>query len=307
MGEADVGGKHVLGKAPETWVRWLFDDPSLEVKSTLTEEFQFVLRHSDELLLVEGEDRAPFMVLTELQFRRDPKMPLRMRAYAALAEQKYRHPVYPVVLILLPPGEDREVGSYHSEFMGLVAHQDYRLLEAWNMDARDVLDQEVLALLPYVPLMSGADEELILESVSLLRRRDMGEEMEVALALFASFVMDADQVRKIMRWNMVVLRDSPWYQEILQEGRQEGLQKGRQVGLQEGLQEGRQEGQQTGLRQGILRLLKVRFDPGTEIVVTLKDQLQTITDLSVLQDLLVDAAYVEDLESFRAILEKCET
>ena len=108
MGKADIGGKRVLGTAPETWVRWLLKDPSLEVKATLTEEFRFVLRHSDELLLVQGEDGS-FLVLTELQLHFDPKMPLRMRAYAGLAAQKYELPVYPVVLLLLPPGEGEEV------------------------------------------------------------------------------------------------------------------------------------------------------------------------------------------------------
>jgi len=99
MGKADIGGKRVLGAAPETWVRWLLKDPNLEVKATLTEEFRFVLRHSDELLLVQGE-KGSFLMLTELQLHRDLKMGLRMRAYAGLAEQKYELPVYPVVLLL---------------------------------------------------------------------------------------------------------------------------------------------------------------------------------------------------------------
>jgi predicted transposase YdaD len=42
------------------------------------------------------------------------------------------------------------------------------------------------------------------------------------LGFFASFVLDTELVSQIMRWDMTVLRESPWYQEILQEGEQRG-------------------------------------------------------------------------------------
>ena len=245
---------------------------------------------------MKGEDGS-FLVLTELQLHFDPKMPLRMRAYAGLAAQKYELPVYPVVLLLLPPGEGEEVvGYYHSEFMGIVAHQDYRVVKAWTIDAQEVVEREVLALVPYVPLMKGADEGVIRAGVELLRERGMGEEMEVVLALFASFVLEPEQIQKIVRWDMTVLRESPWYQEILQEGRQLGLQEGRQLGLQEGLLE--------GARQGILRLLQVRFDLSTKVVEELTERLRTIEELPVLQDLLVAAAQTESPDAFRLLLGK---
>jgi predicted transposase YdaD len=47
-------------------------------------------------------------------------------------------------------------------------------------------------------------------------------ELESLLGFFASFVLDTELVRQIMRWDMTVLRESPWYQEIRQEGKQEG-------------------------------------------------------------------------------------
>lgn len=47
---------------PETWVRWVLGDNTLWVVDTLSGEFQFVLRHNDVLLQVEGKD-GPFLVL----------------------------------------------------------------------------------------------------------------------------------------------------------------------------------------------------------------------------------------------------
>ncbi|WP_293073132.1 DUF4351 domain-containing protein [Moorena sp. SIO3H5] len=46
-------------------------------------------------------------------------------------------------------------------------------------------------------------------------------QLEPLLAFFASFVLEIPLIQQIMRWDMTVLRESPWYQEILQEGIQQ--------------------------------------------------------------------------------------
>jgi predicted transposase YdaD len=53
------------------------------------------------------------------------------------------------------------------------------------------------------------------------------------MAFFASFVLDSSLVRQIIRWDMGILSESPWYQQILNEGHQQGLQAGREQGKQE--------------------------------------------------------------------------
>ncbi len=61
------------------------------------------------------------------------------------------------------------------------------------------------------------------------------------------------------------MKESAFYQEIIQEGLQEGLQKGRQEGLQEGLQKGRQEGRQEGLLEGKLKTIPLLKKLGLSI------------------------------------------
>ncbi len=48
------------------------------------------------------------------------------------------------------------------------------------------------------------------------------QQLEPLLAFFASFVLDMPLVQQIMRWDMAVLRESPWYHEILSFGEQKG-------------------------------------------------------------------------------------
>ena len=200
MGKADVNGKWLLGGDPVEWVRWMLNDPSVEVEGFLNAEFQHIFRVSDALLMVR-DAHTRFLLLVELQLHFDPDMPWRMQAYAALAEERHHLPVYPVVFYLLPPPADAELPErYYQEFRGLVARRDFQVVRAWELDAREVLERGPLALIPFTPLMRGADEAVITVGMQTLRERGGGEEMEVALALFAGFVMDAETIRRIARW-----------------------------------------------------------------------------------------------------------
>ena len=123
MGKADVNGKWLLGGEPEEWVRWMLNDPTVEVEEFLSAEFQHVLRHSDALLRVRDAN-GQFLLLVELQLHYDSNMIWRMQAYAALAEEKYRLPVYPLVFYLLPPSPGVHLpDKYYREFRGLVARR----------------------------------------------------------------------------------------------------------------------------------------------------------------------------------------
>jgi predicted transposase YdaD len=290
MGEADVSGKWLLGDAPDEWVRWMLADQTLEVEELLSAEFQHMLRHSDALLRVR-DARGPFLLLVELQLHYDPKMPRRIQAYAALAEEKYGLLVYSLVFYLLPPSPGVDLPDrYYSEFRGQVARRDFRVVKAWELEARDVVERGPLALVPLTPLMRGADEDLVRAGARVLREQGADEEMEVALALFASFVMSAERVQQIVRWEMAVLRESPWYQEIVQEGRQEGLQEGLQKGLLEGLFE------------AVLHLVQTRFDLSGSVVEHLATELR-LREADALRQLLVSAASAESIDEFRASLE----
>jgi predicted transposase YdaD len=45
-------------------------------------------------------------------------------------------------------------------------------------------------------------------------------------------VLESELVQQIMRWDMAILRKSPWYQEIEQRGRREGFLSGIELALE---------------------------------------------------------------------------
>lgn len=310
---ADIGSRRLISLDPTGWVRWLLEDDTLDTLDLLSADFQWVGRESDAVLRVRSSAHGTFIVVNEIQLHYDTGMPARMRAYAALAHERYREPVYPVLVNVLPPsGEPNIPTRFESAFLGLVARQDYRVINLWEADADSVMEHELLPLLPFVPVLrGGAEAPVIRRALTRMRADPTLSELEPLLAFFASFVLDTTFVRRIMRWDMSVLRESPWYQQILKEGREEGRklgreegrEEGRREGRREGREEGRQEGRQEGLVEGlrraraedVIRVLRHRFDA---VPTRISDRLHT-KSLEELEVLFDTALEVGSLDEFR--------
>lgn len=296
---ADIGSRRLISLAPTAWVRWLLGDDTLDAIDLLSADFQWVSRESDALIRVRSPAHGDFVVVNEIQLRYDPLMPSRMRAYAGLAHERYGVPVYPVLVNILPPPAEVDIPTrFESEFLGLVARQDYRVINLWEVEAEQILGAELLPLLPFVPVLRGGQEVPVLRrAVTRLRAEPVLSELEPLLAFFASFVLETEFVQQIMRWDMAVLRESPWYQEILEEGRKQGLKEGLEQGLERGLERGLEQGLEQGLKKGLekarrddlQRVLMHRFGA---LSAELEEALQKsdLEQLEQLFDVALDAA-----------------
>jgi predicted transposase YdaD len=222
---SDIGGKRLLGLAPDDWARWVTQQEDVIALEILGSEFQWVSRENDVLMKVHSPTHGEFLILNELQLRYTDKMPLRMRAYAALAQERYGLLVYPVLVNILPPPSTVVVSNYfESNFLGLQARQEYCVINLWEVEAETVFEQSLDTLLPFVPILKdGGNQQTVRRALVKLQQNEELVELESLLGFFASFVLDTELVGQIMRWDMTVLRESPWYQEILAEGRQEGV------------------------------------------------------------------------------------
>jgi predicted transposase YdaD len=111
--------------------------------------------------------------------------------------------------------------------MGMKSYQDYRVINLWEIEASLVFAENLSSLLPFVPILKGGGEEAVVrEAVIKLRENEQLRDLEPLLSFFASFVLEIPIVQQIMRWDMTVLRESPWYNEILKQGEQQGEQQG---------------------------------------------------------------------------------
>ena len=223
---ADIGTKRLISLAPNSWIRWVTQIPDVVASDIINSEFQWISRESDVLVRATSSQYGEFLVLNELQLRYKPDIPKRMRAYAALAEEKYNLPTYPVLVNILKEGNVEIPTRYESEFAGLQARQDYRVINLWEVDVEIAFTEPISPLIPFVPVLKGgADESTVQRALRILRADEQLSQLETVMAFFASFVLDSSLVRQIMRWDMGILSESPWYQQILNEGRQQGKQE----------------------------------------------------------------------------------
>jgi predicted transposase YdaD len=71
-------------------------------------------------------------------------------------------------------------------------------------------------------------QTVVQDAVRALRQVESLTDFEPLLAFFANFVLESSLIQQIMRWDMVILEQSSWYNEILNRGKQSGRQEGRQ-------------------------------------------------------------------------------
>jgi predicted transposase YdaD len=283
--KADIGGKRLVGLSPDAWVRWVTGQPNLVAQEIVGNDFQWINRENDVLIKVVSPTHGEFLVLTELQLRYLEIMPERMRAYVALAEEKYKLPVYAVLINILPPARNVIIPNrIERNFLGQQSRQDYQVINLWEVEAATVFEQNLVTLMPFVPILKdGDDEGLVRRAVQILQQDPQLNELESLLAFFASFVLETEVVAQILRWDMAVLRESPWYQEILLQGEQRGITLGAQ-----------REAVALSLRQLARRL---RLDSLPDAFRTQIEQLD-LPQLEALSEALLDFQTLADLETW---------
>jgi predicted transposase YdaD len=294
---ADISTKRLISLAPNNWVKWVTQIPDVVAGEILNSEFQWISRESDVLIRAESKEYGQFMVLNELQLRYKAEMPRRMRAYAGLAEEKYKLPTYPVLINILKTGDAEIPTRFESNLAGLQVRQDYRVINLWEVDVKIALEKPLASLLPFVPILKGGeDESIIREALRLLQADEQLNQLETVLAFFATFVLDSSLVQEIMRWDMTVLRESPWYEEILQQGMQQGIQQG----IQQGMQQGEQQGERKDRLSSIELCLEVKF--GNQGLKFMR-KISEISDLETLKIVQRSILTVDRLEELRLVMD----
>ena len=284
----DISTKKLISLAPNNWAKWVTGIPDIVTGEILNTEFQWISRQSDVVIPAESPQYGKFLILNELQLRHTSEMPRRMRAYAALAEEKYKLQTYPVLINILKISNSEIPTSFASNFIGLRAIQDYRVINLWEVDVNIAFETPLPSLLPFVPILKdGENESTIREALRMLRADEQLNQLETVLAFFATFVLESTLVQEIMRWDMTVLRESPWYQEILREGQARGEA------------EGEARGEVRGIISSIETSLEAKFgSDGLELM----SQISQISDLEQLKEILRRIVVANTIQELRNVL-----
>ena len=278
----DDGLKQLVRANPRAFVLWLFP------------QAQFVREHPYELkewklevdTLIEVQvNGMPMLQHIEFQTRHDPTMAERLQRYTMLLWDEYNLPVLSWVIYLLkdehapssplkrriPTG--KKVHEFHFESLNLA-----------DLLIEDLRGLQQLELLPLLTLTSdGTRREVVKQMRGELLAAGRPELVQVGNTL-ASLAFqrkgdkaDQEWLLRSMHEMQDILRETPYYQEILKEGHLEGIK----------------EGELAGLRQGLVEVIVERFPKLTRLA---RKQVAVVDDPALLRHLLVKVSTVQSAE-----------
>jgi hypothetical protein len=282
----DISSKILIEKCREEILRRLV---GLSVEeSTVLEQLPqetVSLKRSDYPMLVTDEDGRQLLVVLEVQSSWEPDVPLQLLEYRCRYVLQYGVNALSCVLLLRPSRqatdfyEDPEV-SFH-----------FRLVRVYDFDAKDIIREGSLCLMPFVPLMRHG-EELMTEADRLLYESPLPRgdkaDMLTAMAILSGLVSTRLPQTLLARRRDIMI-ESAAYDLIKQEG------------VQEGIQEGIQEGMLRKSREAVLEVLEARFD---FVPRSISSVIGAIDDPVTLKTLLRKAIIVESLDHFRQLVDE---
>ena len=303
----DVTLKILMENFSKDFVRLVFGERTVRIIELLGRELAATKHYVDALVRV-NTDSEDFIFHAEFCSSYDTLIPERMYKYSAWIVDKYPGlGVYGVVLYINDADRNRSFTNVYEQIILGESRSYYKfdIIKIWELKAEDVLRQQIMGLLPLVPLMKYEAQEtewLIRETIRSLKVgvEDLSLRAETisGLYLFSGFKQLRTLVTKLLKEENMseFLEQSETYQEILSKGRQEGWR--------EGLKEGRQEGQREAWIGSILALMRARFGNIDENEIV--SGLQSLDDAR-LNNFVVEAISVESLKAFKEMLDQAGT
>ena len=256
----------------QDYATWLLGRPVTLTKLSPTELSLEPIR-ADSLILEQSED---LVLHLEFQTEPDEKMGFRMLDYRLRVYRRFPAKTMHQVVIYLKKTKSPLV--YQDSFqVGETIHR-YRVIRLWEQSSEVFLKKG--GLLPLAILTKS--EEQIIRLREIAKRLDTIENPGVranlmaATAVFAGLVMEPEMIKTILRSD--IMKESAFYQDILQEGHQKG----------------RQEGRQEGEVALLMRLLVKRFGNVSESIESRLTQ-ATIADLELWGDRILEAKTLTDI------------
>jgi len=180
---------------------------------------------ADSLILEQSED---LVLHLEFQTEPDEKMGFRMLDYRLRVYRRFPAKTMHQAVIYLK--KNKSLLVYQDSFqVGETIHR-YRVIRLWEQSSEVFLKKG--GLLPLAILTKSEEQIIRLREVAqrldTIEDQGMRANLMAATAVFAGLVMEPEMIKTILRSD--IMKESAFYQEILQEGRLEGRLEGEREG-----------------------------------------------------------------------------
>jgi len=241
---------------------------------------------SDRLLRILTPGQPDYLLHIEFQVSYDPKLCHRVLAYHVAAGYKYCVPVISVVVLLRRKANGPAIVD---QFRFGAVQLDLEVVRLWEHSPDEVLSGPP-TLLPLLPLTNVDLRQLssyVTAAQAISARMPAADERNVwrRMDLLLGLIVKREQRHDLLKgvFQMLDLRESDAYQEILEEGQALGEARGEARGKAE------------AERAILLRLGAKRLGEPTEITRQTIADITSIDRLNELVDRLLDVESWEDL------------
>ena len=249
-------------------------------------------RRADFIAKIAGCEES--IIHIEFQTRYDPKMPVRMLTYYARILDRYGLPVYPIVVYLTKTETPIEA-AYNSHVRNKhVISFNYDVIKVWEMSSKVVFKEKLAGLYALAPIMPDANlDECREKMIEAIEQNLIRSDAYMCMVTFASLIHPKEVVNNMLKDKL--LEETPFYQDVLEEGREEG----REEGMEKGMEKGREE----GMEKTIIAALAARFgsvsDRLSERVHNIRERNRSLFD-----ELIKLAVTAKDIGEFERKLDK---
>lgn len=290
--------------------QYVLNNNDVEVLENLDNEHQFVIgQRTDSTKRVRINDREVILHI-ELQLRDSTPEPMwaRNAAYHGFLYSRYKIPIYSNVIYFYPTAGRNDPGFCHYSSDGYEYTLRYKVIRLIDIDGQSILDMQNPGMLPFTPLMkppAGMDiDQWVQECINAVSSASVDQHTQAdlfcALSLFGGIVHDALLFKQRIREEL--MQESKFYQLLRDEFLAKGKEQGMAQGLEQGLERGLEQGARETMLRNILTLLEAKFP--VDAVNELIPMLHRITDKQQLEQCLIAASQVQNLNAFKLMLDE---
>ena len=280
----DNMGKNLWTDYADDLSKFVLDVDDVEVLEHLDTEQQTVIaRHTDITKRVRiGKHEAILHVELQLRESTDKPMWARNAQYQGYLVGQYQMPVYSNVIYFHPNAGRIDPGGYAYKRNGYEHVNRYKVVRLIEIEGQAILERQAPGLLPFTPLMkppAGMDlEHWLQQCVNATRSTSVDQQTQAELLygiyLFGGIVYNSELLEQLISGGL--MQESKTYQLLREKFIRENT------------------------IENTLALLERRF--AVDAVRALIPAFQSVTDLQKLQQLLLEAAEVPNIETFAQML-----
>jgi predicted transposase YdaD len=286
----DATTKFLVEGFPADWLVFAGFGPVGRVE-VIDANLSTITSEADKVIRVEGPE--PWLAHVELQTSHEVDLPRRLLRYNSLLDDRHDLPTRSLVVLLRPEADGADMtGVYRRSLPGGPPFLEFRydVIRAWLQPVESVLAGGLgtLPMAPVSDLATMKPAEVIRrmsERIDREPRQDAGMFWS-ATGILMGLRYRPQEIKELLR-GVRDMKESSFYQMILDEGRAEGVAKGVAEGLAQGAT---REARRILLRQGERRY----GPPGAETVAAI-ERMAGVEVIEALIDRVAEASSWEEL------------